>query len=98
MTPENYISIEVLLRQTLWNGFLLAGLFDEERHHFRAPWLDILTGIDEMKALLMLRAMASESELDDIDEVLVWVEDKLISLMRVMERTRQAGMQGDIYW
>ncbi|MBU3021135.1 inorganic triphosphatase [Aestuariibacter sp. A3R04] len=98
MTPENYIAIEVLLRQTLWNGYLLAGLFDEERHHFRAPWLDILTGIDEMKALLMLRAMANESELDDIGEVLTWVEEKLASLMRVMERTRQAGMQGDIYW
>lgn len=98
MTPENYLAIGVLLRQTLWNGYLLADLFDEDRHHFRAPWLDIITGIDELKALMMLKAMSHESELDDVAEVYNWIDDKIISLMHVMERTRQAGMQGDIYW
>ena len=98
MTPENYLAIGVLLRQTLWNGFLLADLFDEERHHFRAPWLDILTGIDELKALMMLRALATESELDELSDVFSWVDDKIANLMHVMERTRQAGMQGDVYW
>ena len=82
----------------MWNGFLLADLFDEERHHFRAPWLDILTGIDELKALMMLRALATESELDELSDVFSWVDDKIANLMHVMERTRQAGMQGDVYW
>ncbi|OFC70712.1 inorganic triphosphatase [Alteromonas confluentis] len=98
MTPENYLAIGVLLRQTLWNGFLLADLFDDDRHHFRAPWLDILTGIDELKALMMLKAMSQESELDDVTDVFTWIDEKIVSLMSVMERTRQAGMQGDIYW
>ena len=67
-------------------------------HHFRAPWLDILTGIDELKALMMLKAMSQESELDDVTDVFTWIDEKIVSLMSVMERTRQAGMQGDIYW
>ncbi|MBU2977533.1 CYTH domain-containing protein [Alteromonas sp. C1M14] len=98
MAPENYIAIEVLLRQTLWNGFLLASLFDEERHHFRAPWLDLLTGIEELKALMMLRGVAEEAELDDTSDIFAWIDEKISRLMRVMELTRNAGMQGDVYW
>ncbi|MEG3766568.1 CYTH domain-containing protein [Alteromonas sp. 14N.309.X.WAT.G.H12] len=98
MAPENYIAIEVLLRQTLWNGFLLAKLFDDERLHFRAPWLDLLTGIEELKALMMLRGVAQEAELDDISDIFAWIDEKISRLMRVMELTRNAGMQGDVYW
>lgn len=98
MAVANYTAIEILLRQTLWNGFLLADLFVEERGTFRAPWLDLLTGIDELRALLMLKHTLKEAETDTGEELEAWVNDKMRSVLKVMERTRQVAMQGDVYW
>lgn len=98
MAAANYIAIEVVLRQTLWNGFLLADLFSGERHAFRAPWLDILTGIDELKALQMLRTMISDADPQEQRDIAEWITEKEANLLKVMERTRKVGMQGDIYW
>lgn len=94
----NYIAVEVVLRQTLLNGFLLADLFNGEWRAFRAPWLDILTGIDELKALILLNTLVSEAEVEEREAIASWVKDKKHSLLVVMDRTRQVGMQGDTYW
>lgn len=98
MRAVNYSSIEMLLRQILWNGFLLADLFSDDRSEFRAPWLDLLTGIEELKALLMLKQALQEAELETMDELNEWVHEKINSLIRVMERTRTVAMDGDVYW
>ncbi|WP_018982913.1 CYTH domain-containing protein [Salinimonas chungwhensis] len=98
MAAANYLAVEVVLRQTLWNGFLLADLFSGERHAFRAPWLDILTGIDELKALEMLKTLISDTDPEDKRKITQWANEKEANLLTVMERTRKVGMQGDIYW
>ena len=98
MGPANYSAIEILLRQTLWSGFLLGDLFVEERGNFRAPWLDLLTGIDELNALLMLKQSVDDAELESQNELRSWAAEKLSTLIRVMERTRAVAMQRDIYW
>ena len=98
MHAANYTSVEVLLRQTLFNGFLVADLFAHSRGHFRAPWLDILTGIDELNALLLLKKSVFDAELAEQRELLEWVQEKTQNLLRVMERSRQAAMSGEVYW
>jgi len=98
MHAANYTAVEVLLRQTLFNGFLVADLFANTRGHFRAPWLDILTGIDELNALLLLKKSVFDAELAEQRELLEWIQEKTQSLLRVMERSRQAAMSGEIYW
>ncbi len=98
MATANYIAIEIVLRQTLWNGFLLADLFSGEKAAFRAPWLDILTGIEELKALMLLEKIIQETDSEDTQELHEWIAQKTASLLTVMERTRQVGMQGDTYW
>jgi triphosphatase len=98
MGPANYSSVEVVLRQTLWSGFLLGDLFVEERGNFRAPWLDLLTGIDELNALLMLKESVVDADVDSDAELRKWTAEKLTTLIRVMERTRKVAMQRDIYW
>ena len=98
MGPANYSAVEVMLRQTLWSGFLLGDLFVEERGNFRAPWLDLLTGIDELNALLMLKQSIDDAEVDSHDEVRKWTAEKLSTLIRIMERTRTVAMQRDVYW
>lgn len=98
MGPANYSAIEVLLRQTLWSGFLLGDLFVEERGNFRAPWLDLLTGIDELNALLMLHKSIDDAEIETEDELRKWTAQKLTTLIIIMERTRKVAMQRDVYW
>ena len=98
MGPANYSAVEVMLRQALWGGFLLGDLFVEERGNFRAPWLDLLTGIDELNALLMLRQAIQDAELETQHELSTWTSEKLSILIKVMERTRKVALQEDIYW
>lgn len=98
MQAANYIAVEALLRQTLFNGFLLAELFAANRGDFRAPWLDILTGIDELKALLLLRNSIYEAELEQQQEILEWAGVKIQNLLKVMERSRQVAMHSEAYW
>lgn len=98
MGPANYSAVEVMLRQTLWSGFLLGDLFVEERGNFRAPWLDLLTGIDELNALLMLHKSIDDAEVESQDELRKWTAQKLTTLIIIMERTRKVAMQRDVYW
>lgn len=98
MDPARYSSAEVVLRQTLWSGFLLGDLFVEERGNFRAPWLDLLTGIDELNALLMLKQSIDDADVESHDELRKWTTEKLTILIRVMERTRTVAMQREVYW
>lgn len=98
MGAANYSAVEILLRQSLWNGFLVGDLFAEERGDFRAPWLDLLIGIDELNALLTLKKALTDAELDGYDELNHWTVGKTATLLKVMERTRQVAMQRDVYW
>ena len=98
LQPAHYVSTEMLLRQTLWNGFLLANLFSGGRTQFRAPWLDILTGVDELKALLLLKQSIDETDLDGKEELTEWTRNKISKLITVMQRSHQVAMRGDVYW
>jgi triphosphatase len=98
MDYTKYIALEVLLRQTLLNGFLLAGLFAESRRKFRAPWLDLVEGIDEVKALLFLRRALEEVDIEDAEDLDDWIDDKLSSVITVMEKSREVAMSAETYW
>lgn len=93
----NYTGVETLLRQTLFNGFLLSNLFPNSEN-VRAPWLDLLIGIDEIRALLMLKQALQEAELEFEDGLIEWVDEKLSHLLEIMERTRQVALGKDMYW
>jgi triphosphatase len=98
MDAGKYLAIEGLLKQSLTNGFLLGDLFAESRGDFRAPWLDLLQGIEELKALSFLQDAAAECEIDDALEFQQWMEGKTQNLLDVMERSREIAMQADVYW
>jgi triphosphatase len=98
MDYTKYIALEVLLRQTLMNGFMLADLFTETRGKFRAPWLDLVEGIDEIKALLFLRSALEEVDIEDSKELQTWIDEKLAAVITVMEKSRKVAMTAEIYW
>ncbi|MEN8777627.1 MAG: CYTH domain-containing protein [Glaciecola sp.] len=98
MKAPQYLSAQVLLRQTLLNGFMLAGLFDEDRERFRAPWLDLAMGMEELNALALLKHILQETDLDDKSDLLTWTRDKTDALLNVMEMTRNVALNAEIYW
>ena len=98
MDHTKYIALEVLLRQTLVTGFLLADLFAESRGKFRAPWLDLIEGIDEIKALLFLRSVLDEVDIEDSADLNSWISDKLTRVITVMEKSRKVAMNAEVYW
>ncbi len=98
MDDKQYLALEVLLRQSLINGFILADLFAESRGQFRAPWLDLAMGIQELKALKLLYDASSDIEVEDRSEYLSWIQDKTQSVIKVMEQSREVAMNADTYW
>jgi triphosphatase len=98
MKAGNYIAVDVLLRQSLLNGFLLADLFSTSRDHFLAPWVDILTGIDELKALYLLQSSIHDAEIEEQQELLEWTSTKIQNLLKVMERSRNVAIHVEVYW
>ncbi|MFT5277685.1 MAG: triphosphatase [Glaciecola sp.] len=98
MDYTKYIALEVLLRQTIMRGFLLADLFEENRGKFRAPWLDLIEGIDEVKALLFLRGVLKEVDIGDSAGLNEWIDEKLTSVNNVMEKSRKVAVSAEVYW
>jgi triphosphatase len=98
MNSAKYLALETTLKQSLLNGFLLGDLFVDSRGNFRAPWLDLLQGIDELKAIAFLQEATLECDVDDPLEFRQWIDEKLESLLAVMERSRKIAMQAEVYW
>ena len=92
------IATEAILRQALTNGFLLAELFAEKRGQFRAPWLDILVGVEELKALTALKQLLNDAEFSENLELKNWTADKISNLLQVIERTRKLAIRLEAYW
>lgn len=97
LSANHYTSVETLMRQTLYNGFILSDLFPESGPA-RAPWLDLLLGIEEVRALQLLEKSVKEAELDFDAQLAPWVDDKLTHLLQIMERTRNIAMSKSTYW
>ena len=98
LSHSHYIATEAILRQALTNGFLLAELFAEKRGQFRAPWLDILVGVEELKALTALKQLLRDAEFSENLELKNWTADKISNLLQVIERTRKLAIRLEAYW
>lgn len=98
LSIQEYVAQQVMLRQTLFNGFLLGNLFAEQRDKFRAPWLDILDGIDELKTFTMLQQQLMSADIEDTDALHQWSEEKMHNLLEVMEQSRTVASNSDAYW
>lgn len=98
MDNRQYLALEMLLKQSLNNGFLLGELFADRRGNFRAPWLDLASGIEELKALQLVSEGINEFSTEDRHELREWIDEKTQSVIGVMEQTRDVAMNAEIYW
>ncbi len=96
---EDYIQVEKYVGRGLLSGASIGSLFDnEERSDFRAPWLDILEGIFELKTLALFDENLANYQGENGDELKVWVSNKVTSLVKVLEQSRQSALKMTPYW
>ena len=57
-----------------------------------------MEGIDEVKALLFLRRALKEVDIEDAEDLDDWIDDKLSSVITVMEKSREVAMRAETYW
>ncbi|AWL11037.1 Triphosphatase [Saliniradius amylolyticus] len=96
---DSYMACEPALRQMLYHGLFLGDLFSPEaRKQFRAPWLDILDGIEELKVFVLLQEELQVAEVEEKDELLDSAQHKQAHLLAVMEQSRQEVLKSEPYW
>ncbi len=98
-SADTYIKQVTKLRRNLLVGICVGELFDEElRQEFRLPWIDILSGIEELSLFEPLRSLALEMEEQQQQLVEKWIQRKQRSLLDALEFSRQQAFQQIVYW
>lgn len=100
VSAEDYLAKQVKLHRNLLSGCCLGGLFEgDQRETFRAPWLDIIYGMDELATLKFLKQLCTEqAEQEKFESILAWLEQKTQGLVSAMEQSRQVSQKLEPYW
>ncbi|WP_137674279.1 CYTH domain-containing protein [Agarivorans sp. Toyoura001] len=94
-----YIKQATKLRRNLLVGMCVGELFDQElRQEFRLPWVDILSGIEELSLFKPLREMLPQLDSEQQQPIEKWVRRKEQSLLNALEFSRQQALQQAVYW
>ncbi len=98
LTSDQYIEYAPLLNTSLHTGIWFADLFDEEdRTKYRAPWLDIREGINELQVLWLIQKQLQR--LPEQPEKLVnWQNSKVDNLLHALDHSKQSAMATQPYW
>lgn len=97
---QDYLAQRFNLQQNLQVGYCVGELFEPEpRQRFRAPWLDIGVGIDELLQFEPIKKLLREDLLEDEDgSIKTWLINKESSLIHAMEQSRKAALNMVPYW
>ncbi len=87
------------LSQAYLAGVLFAELFNQQaRDEFRAPWLDILSGIEELHVLTGLQVEIRQSDIEGLESLNGWIVEKIERLLPILEHTRDVAKKSQSYW
>jgi len=97
---QDYLAQRFNLQQNLQVGYCVGALFETEpRNKFRAPWLDIAVGIDELLQFEPIKQLLRDDVLEDTDSTIKrWLVKKESSLIHAMEQSRKAALNMMPYW
>ncbi|KID55241.1 adenylate cyclase [Pseudoalteromonas luteoviolacea] len=99
MSLEQYVHTRSSIEEMLLSGSCLGELFDEElRLSFRAPWMDILSGIYELETLHYLQQLCDGQEAQPLSDILGWLQQKSDFLISAMDQSRDASINCEPYW
>ena len=96
---EFWLQQQVLLRDTLLRGILLANSYGQEvTQTFRTPWLNMLDGIEELQLLTTLSREATQAEEAYSDTVSQWCQQKIDNLLPLLAESRLQALAIVPYW
>ena len=98
-TMQDYIEHHQQLKYSLLTGSCVGGLYGSNlRDGFRDPWVDISSGIEELKTLELLQSLAQQLEVDSSESTLSWLQKQTESLLHAMEQSRLQAIKMKPYW
>ena len=96
---EDYIEHQQQLEYSLLTGSCVGGLYSSSlRDGFRDPWVDISSGIDELKTLYLLQTLAKQVDTQGESTTLSWLQQQIDSLLHAMEQSRSQAIKMKPYW
>ncbi|MCF6440221.1 CYTH and CHAD domain-containing protein [Pseudoalteromonas luteoviolacea] len=99
MGVSDYIQTRTSIEEMLLSGSCFGALFNEEsRIDFRAPWMDILSGVYELETLHYLKQLCEGQEAQPFSDILTWLQQKSDFLISAMEQSRRATVSCEPYW
>ncbi|KMT64383.1 CYTH domain-containing protein [Catenovulum maritimum] len=99
LTVDEFIQAEKEIGRGLLTGVCVGALFDtDSRKDFRAPWFDILQGIEELKTFKQFEACLSNYQGDNVEELYKWHQGKTQNLLKVMQQSYQSALKMTPYW
>ncbi|MGY5450570.1 CYTH and CHAD domain-containing protein [Agarivorans sp. MS3-6] len=99
VNADTYIKQAIKLRRNLLVGICVGELFEaDSRQEFRLPWVDILSGIDELSLFKPLRDILPNLDQEQQKPIEKWMRRKEQSLLEAIEFSRQQALQQAVYW
>jgi len=96
---QDYLAQRLNLQHNLQVGLCVGEMFDEQaRLRFRAPWVDITYGIDQLLQFEPIKQLLRQDKLVDDGNVKKWLLRKEESLIHAMEQSRKKALKLTPYW
>lgn len=98
LPSEQYLEVKKYLNYSLLTGSWLANLYDQEmRQEYRAPWLDLMSGIRELETLWILRQQLLALN-EQPPKLLSWLDSKIDHLLMALDGSRNIALTIEPYW
>lgn len=99
LTYQDYLAQRQNLQHNMQVGICVGSVFDPSaQSSFRAPWLDIGTGIDQLLQFEPIRQLLRDELITDDGTIKQWLERKEQSLIHAMELSRKSALKLEPYW
>ncbi len=98
-TYQDYLAQRFNLLHNFKVGLCVGEMFEEsQRQKFRAPWIDITYGIDQLLQFEPIRQLLRKEKLVDDGKTQKWLDRKEASLLHAMEQSRKQALKLTPYW
>ncbi|QIR13554.1 inorganic triphosphatase [Shewanella aestuarii] len=95
MSNIDYQQVAIALDESLQVGVAYGELYpNQQKHDFRAPWIDLALGISTLHCYQLLRELNQASTLG----IASWLDNKESSLLFAMEHSRKRAVKNKPYW
>jgi len=99
LKARDYLRRRGALQRNLMVGLCFGSCFAESRRTpFRTPWIDILSGIEDLELLEPVQELLEYLEKDDRHQVVKWLKRKRKSLLHAIRQSQELALTIEPYW